>query len=113
VVVLIGVVLFATPSILKGFGSLLSGIGQDASPSASVTPEVSASPTPTPTPAPVVHIVKGGDTLSEISQKYKVSMEVILGANPQVTNPNALRIGERLVIPNVLPPVEISPSPSP
>jgi len=112
-VVLIGVLLFATPSILKGFGSMLSGIGQEASPSASVTPEVSASPTPTPTPAPVIHVVKGGDTLSEISQEYKVSMEVILGANPQVTNPNDLRIGERLVIPNVLPPVEVSPSPSP
>jgi LysM repeat protein len=112
-VVLIGVLLFATPSILKGFGSLLSGIGQEASPSASATPAVSASPTPTPTPAPVVHIVKGGDTLSEISQEYKVSIEVILGANPQVTNPDDLRIGDRLVIPNVLPPVEVSPIPSP
>ena len=112
-VVLIGVALFATPSILKGFGSLLSGIGQEASPSASATPEVSTSPTPTPTPAPVIHVVKRGDTLSGISQEYKVSMEVILGANPQVTNPNDLRIGERLVIPNVLPNVEISPSAAP
>jgi LysM repeat protein len=113
VVVLIGVVLFATPSILKGFGSLLSGIGQDASPSASVTPEASASPTPTPTPAPKVHVVKSGDTLFEISQEYKVSVEVILGANPQVGNPNNLKIGEQLVIPIVLPDIESSPSPAP
>lgn len=110
-VVLIGVALFATPSILKGISGLTSGLGGESSPSASITPEVSASPTPTPTPAPVIHIVKRGDTLSEISQEYKVSVEEILGANPQVTNPNNLQIGERLVIPNVLPPVEISPSP--
>ena len=112
-VVLIGVALFATPSILKGFGSLLSGIGQEASPSASATPEVSTSPTPTPTPAPVVHVVKSGDTLFEISQEYKVSVEAILGANPQVGNPNNLKIGEQLLIPNALPNVEISPSAAP
>jgi LysM repeat protein len=112
-VVLIGVILFATPSILKGVGSLLSGVGQEASPSASATPEVSAAPTPTPTPAPVIHVVRSGDTLFAISQEYKVSVEVILGANPQVGNPNNLKIGEQLLIPNVLPNVEISPAPSP
>jgi LysM repeat protein len=112
-VVLIGVVLFATPSILKGVGSLLSGVGQEASPSATATPEESTSPTPTPTPAPVIHVVKRGDTLYAISQEYKVSVEVILGANPQVGNPDNLRIGEQLLIPNVLPNVEISPTPAP
>jgi LysM repeat protein len=112
-VVLIGVILFATPSILKGVGSLLSGVGQEASPSASATPEVSAAPTPTPTPAPVIHVVRSGDTLFAISQEYKVSVEVILGANPQVGNPNNLKIGEQLLIPNVLPNVEISPTPAP
>lgn len=112
-VVLIGVVLFATPSILKGIGSLLSGVGQEASPSASTTPTASAAPTPTPTPAPVIHVVKSGDTLFEISQEYKVSIEAIIGANPQVGNPNNLKIGEQLVIPNVLPNVELSPTPAP
>ena len=112
-VVLLGVILFATPSILKGVGSVLSGVGEDPSPTASATPAVSASPTPTPTPAPVIHVVKSGDTLFAISQEYKVSVDVILGANPQVGNPNNLRIGEQLLIPNVLPNVEISPTPSP
>ena len=112
-VVLIGVILFATPSILKGVGSLLSGVGQEASPSASATPDVSTAPTPTPTPEPVIHVVKSGDSLYAISQEYNVSVEVILGANPQVGNPNNLRIGEQLLIPNVLPDVEISPTPSP
>ena len=112
-VVLIGVILFATPSILKWSENLLSGVGQDPSPSATATPEESAAPTPTPTPAPVIHVVKRGDTLYAISQEYKVSIEVILGANPQVGNPDNLKIGEQLLIPNVLPNVEISPTPSP
>lgn len=112
-VVLIGVFLFATPSIVKWSESLLSGVGQDASPSATATPVESASPTPTPTPEPVIHVVKRGDTLYAISQEYKVSIEVILGANPQVGNPDNLKIGEQLLIPNVLPNVEISPTPSP
>jgi LysM repeat protein len=112
-VVLFGVALFATPSILKWSQNLLSGVGQEASPSATDTPEASTSPTPTPTPAPVIHVVKRGDTLYAISQEYKVSIEVILGANPQVGSPDNLRIGEQLLIPNVLPNVEISPTPSP
>jgi len=110
-VVLIGVILFATPSILKGVSGFLSGTGQEPSPSESATPIASPSSTPTPTPTTVVHVVKRGETLSRISQDYKVSIEIILGANPQVTNPNNLKIGERLVIPNVLPNIEVSPSP--
>ncbi len=110
-VVFVGVVLFAAPSIMKGIGGFLNGIGEDPTPSASATVEPSASPTPTPTPEPIVHVVKAGETLSGISQRYMVSIEVILGANPQVTNPNNLNIGERLIIPNILPNVEVSPSP--
>jgi LysM repeat protein len=110
-VVLIGVILFDTPSILKGVSGFLSGTSQEPSPSESATPIASPSSTPTPTPTAVVHVVKRGETLSRISQDYKVSIEIILGANPQVTNPNNLKIGERLVIPNVLPNIEVSPSP--
>jgi LysM repeat protein len=58
-------------------------------------------------------VVRSGDTLFAISQEYKVSVDAILGANPQVGNPNNLKIGEQLLIPNVLPNVEISPTPSP
>ena len=61
----------------------------------------------------MIHVVRSGDTLFAISQEYKVSVEAILGANPQVGNPNNLKIGEQLLIPNVLPNVEISPTPSP
>lgn len=49
---------------------------------------------------PVTHTVKQGDTLSEISQKYGVSMQAIRGANPKtIRRKDMLRIGDKLVIP--------------
>ena len=110
-IVLVGVLLFAAPSILKGVGSIVSGVGAQPSPSSSATATPDASPTPIPTPEPVTYIVKSGDSLFGISQKYQVSVDAILGANPDVTDANNLRIGQQLIIPSVLPDVVVSPSP--
>jgi LysM repeat protein len=110
-ILLLGVTLFATPSILKGIGALVSGLGSEPTPVASATATPEASPTPEPTPEPVVYTIKRGDTLSGISQKFQVSIDVIIGANPEVTDPNNLRIGQRLIIPSVIPDVVVSPSP--
>jgi LysM repeat protein len=110
-ILLLGVALFAAPSILKGIGALVSGLGSEPTPVASATAAPEASPTPEPTSEPVVYTIKRGDTLSEISQKFQVSIDVIIGANPEVTDPNNLRIGQRLIIPSVIPDVVISPSP--
>lgn len=110
-ILLLGVLLFALPSILKGVGGFLSGIGSEPTPVPSATLEPVASPTPTPTPEPVIYTVKSGDSLSRISQKFQVSIDVILSANPEVTNPNSLKVGQRLIIPSVLPDVVVSPSP--
>jgi membrane-bound lytic murein transglycosylase D len=46
----------------------------------------------------VEHFVQRGETLSHISQRYRVSVSSIQAANPGV-RPRALRIGQRLVIP--------------
>ena len=110
-ILLLGVTLFATPSILKGIGALVSGLGSEPTPVASATATPEASPTPEPTPEQVVYTIKSGDTLTEISQKFQVSIDVIIGANPEVTDPNNLRIGQRLIIPSVIPDVVVSPSP--
>ena len=110
-ILLLGVTLFATPSILKGIGALVSGLGSEPTPVASATATPEASPTPEPTPEQVVYTIKSGDTLTEISQKFQVSIAVIIGANPEVTDPNNLRIGQRLIIPSVIPDVVVSPSP--
>lgn len=46
----------------------------------------------------VQHVVRRGDTLSEIAQAYGVSVSAIRAANGGV-NPRRLRVGQRLVIP--------------
>ncbi len=44
------------------------------------------------------HIVKSGETLSEIARAYEVSTAVIAKAN-NITNPDSLRVGQTLFIP--------------
>jgi hypothetical protein len=110
-IVLLGVALFAAPSIFKGVGELVSGGDIESSPTASPSVTVAASPTPEPTPEPVVYTIKSGDSLFEISQEFQISVDAILGANPEVTDPDKLRIGQQLIIPVVIPDVVISPSP--
>lgn len=44
------------------------------------------------------HLVKRGETLSEIARSYRVSVPLITGANPGL-KPRSLRIGQRLIIP--------------
>ena len=50
--------------------------------------------------APVVrtHVVRRGDTLSSIARRYGTTMRALAQANP-VANPNRLRVGQVLVIP--------------
>jgi LysM repeat protein len=110
-ILLLGVTLFAAPSIFKSVGSFIAGIGGEPTPVPSFTPTPEASPTAQPTPEQVVYTIKRGDTLSGISQKFQVSIDAIIGANPEVTDPNNLRIGQRLTIPSVIPDVVVSPSP--
>ncbi|WP_424768151.1 LysM peptidoglycan-binding domain-containing protein [Paenibacillus sp. sgz302251] len=47
-----------------------------------------------------IHMVKKGDTLYFISQKYNVSLEEILKLNPGITNPNEIDVGMKLKIPS-------------
>ncbi len=51
-----------------------------------------------PTPTPVVYVVVEGDTLSGIAQRFGVSLEALIAANPGI-QPTALSIGAKLTIP--------------
>jgi LysM repeat protein len=67
-----------------------------------VTP--SASATPPPEIAPVVpevtyHTVQAGDTAWGIAEQYGVTLEALIAAN-ELSDPNSLQPGDRLVIPN-------------
>lgn len=46
-----------------------------------------------------IHIVKKGDTLYLLAQKYNVTLEKVIAANPQLADPNQLSIGEKIKIP--------------
>jgi ABC-type branched-subunit amino acid transport system substrate-binding protein/LysM repeat protein len=47
----------------------------------------------------IKHIIKEGETLSAIAKKYKVSIEDIKKANPNLVNPDVLRLDDVLLIP--------------
>lgn len=52
-----------------------------------------------------IHIVKQGDTLFALSQKYGVPLSKIIEANPQITNPDVLAVGDKVKIPAAPVPV--------
>ena len=65
-----------------------------------------STPTPTPTTIPVsptatarIHVVQAGDNLTEIAQRYGVSVDAIMDAN-EITNPHRIFPGQRLLIPD-------------
>jgi LysM repeat protein len=82
---------------------------QTASASASVTsgrtpgPSGAATSVPTPAvspaPAATYAVVEPGDTLSGIGRRYYVTVEELLTANPQIADPDRIRVGERIAIP--------------
>lgn len=46
-----------------------------------------------------VYIVKKGDTLWGIARRYQVALTALIGANPQIKNPNLIYPGNRVNIP--------------
>jgi LysM repeat protein len=78
-----------------------------ASPSVAPTPTAPASgpptitpkPTKTPTPTSFVYVVQAGDTLSAIATKFNVTVQAILDANPDITDPNVIFVGQKIIIP--------------
>lgn len=51
-----------------------------------------------PTPTPVIYTIAKGDTLSGIAQRFNVTLEALMAANPGV-QAGALTVGTKLVIP--------------
>jgi len=55
-----------------------------------------------------IHLVKKGDTLYFIAKKYNVSLEELLKANPEITNPDVIDVGMKVKIPaSTKPPLEV------
>ena len=47
-----------------------------------------------------IHMVKQGDSLYLIAKKYNVSLEEIIKANPDISNPDAIEVGMKVKIPS-------------
>ena len=81
---------------------LLPVLGITPSPIPNPVPK--AAPTTTTDPSKpsdsTKYTVKKGDTLSAIAKKYNTTVEALLRANPQITNPNLITAGQVINIPN-------------
>ncbi|MGE5507892.1 MAG: LysM peptidoglycan-binding domain-containing protein [Chitinophagales bacterium] len=73
---------------------------------------MSALPTPPACAGGQLYTVVRGDTLFSLSKRFGTTVDAIRTANPQLTNPNVLVIGQQLCIP-AAPAPEPGPSPSP
>lgn len=59
------------------------------------------------------YIVQRGDTLRNIAARFDITISALLAANPQITDPSLIFVGQRLIIPARAPgdpSVEISPT---
>ena len=98
--VLAALALFFLGPMLLGIGGKDAGTGTKATPrptAAGVTPTPALTAVPAPTPQ--VYVVAKGDTMSKIATKFKVTVEQLLAANPQIKNPDKIKIGDRVTIP--------------
>ncbi len=103
-----GLLTTTTPSAVPSpVPSSTPGSTPTPAPTATPTPEPTASSIPTPTAAPATptaeptlrtYRVQSGDTLSSIAHKFGVTVKEIEAVNV-IPDPNALQIGQLLVIP--------------
>jgi LysM repeat protein len=68
-----------------------------ASPSPSEPPN--SSPTVSPVATSFIYVVQSGDTLFKIADKFDVTQQEILDANPDITDANTIFVGQEIVIP--------------
>jgi len=77
-----------------------------STPVATDTP--SSSPSTTPSPAFTSYVVKTGENLDAITRRFGVTINAILAANPDITDPRYVIAGQTILI----PPHGWAPSPS-
>jgi LysM repeat protein len=72
------------------------------------TVEPSLEPTLEPEPTTETYFVQPGDTMARIASRLGVTIEDLLAANPQITDPNVIKVGDPI---NVPPPATPEPLP--
>lgn len=67
-------------------------------------------PPPPACPGGVIVTVRPGDTLWLLAQRYGTTVSAITAANPQITDPNRLQVGQKICIPRAgAPPPPVQP----
>jgi LysM repeat protein len=79
-------------------GNLTLYVAPSVTPTPVVISPVTVTPLPSPTPTPRTHTVTKGEDMFGIAWRYRVTLEELKAANPEV-NPNFLSIGAVLIIP--------------
>ena len=51
----------------------------------------------------MTYTIKAGDNLSKIAKRNGVSLSQLLKANPKISNPNKIRVGQVINLPNGAP----------
>lgn len=67
-----------------------------------------ATATPSPSPTFTFYVVKAGDTMVGIAARHEMTLQILLAANPDITDPRQIK--ERQII--LIPPPGWTPSPS-
>jgi hypothetical protein len=111
--VIAAIALYFLPALLMGqdrddnggLGAVPSASAPAGGASASVEPSVSAAPTPQ------VYVVQEGDTLEKIREQFGLTLAELRAANPQITNPDRIAIGDEINIPQGEPEASDGASP--
>jgi len=92
------IALFMLPALI-GIGG--GGRGSaSASPSSSLPASTAtAEATIAPGPTQLTYVIKRGDTLSKVANKFHVALADLLAANPDIKNPNLITLGQVIIIP--------------
>ena len=55
------------------------------------------------------YVVRSGDTLSSIARRYSTTVQRLRALNPRISNPNMIRVGMKLHLPDTVPPPRADP----
>lgn len=111
--VIAAIAVFFLPALL-GVGGGGNDDNPTPSPSTSAAlPSASIEPTAPPAPTAQVYLIKAGDTLSKVATSFDLTLDELLAANPQITDPDKIAIGDEITIPAAAPEEFTEPSTAP
>jgi LysM repeat protein len=97
-VVIAAIALFMLPALLGvgGPGPSSSGSPRASGAGASSSPVVTTPAAPTPQ----VYVIKSKDNLLKVAKMFGITLDQLLAANPQITNPDKVSLGQQIIIPS-------------